>query len=99
MQGNTGQENSEYGHFSRSDTRFRRNVQQDSMIIFFFFNKKYKGNPEEISKVETFKACQYIDIPTNVIKETVGTFANILSNFYDSVEKSNFVSSLKKLQT
>ena len=45
MQENTGQENSEYGHFSGSDTRYRRNVQQTFMITFFYFNKKYRGNP------------------------------------------------------
>lgn len=44
------------------------------MITFFFIKNKYRGNPEEISKLETFKACQYIDIPTNFIKKTAGKF-------------------------
>ena len=62
---------------------------------FFLFNNQYRENPKKISKLETYKACQYIDIPTNIIKETAGIFPSILSNFYDSVEKSNFPLALK----
>ena len=47
--------------------------------------------------METSKACQDTDIPTKIIKENADVFAEILlSSFNDSVEKSNFPSSLKK---
>ena len=48
-------------------------------------------------KLETSKACQDTDIPTKIIKENADIFADILlASFNDSVEKSNFPSSLKK---
>ena len=51
----------------------------------------------EILKLETSKACQDTDIPTKIIKENADIFADILlASFNDSVEKSNFPSSLKK---
>ena len=60
-----------------------------------------KINREEILgkmlKLEAFKACQDTDIPTKIIKENADIFAEILlADFNDSVEKSNFPSSLKK---
>ena len=46
--------------------------------------------------METSKACQDTDISTTIIKDNADTFANILlASFNDSVEKSNFPSSLK----
>ena len=51
----------------------------------------------EILKLETSKACQDTDILTKTIKENADIFADIfLASFNDSVEKSNFPSSLKK---
>ena len=51
----------------------------------------------EILKSETSKACQGTDIPTKIIKENADIFANIIfASFYGSVEKPNFLSSLKK---
>ena len=51
----------------------------------------------EISKSQTSKPCQDIDIPTKIIKEDADIFADILLTcFNDSAEKSNFPSSLKK---
>ena len=45
--------------------------------------------------METSKACQDTDIPTKIIKENADIFADILlASFNDSVEKSNFPSSL-----
>ena len=47
--------------------------------------------------METSKACQDTDIPTKIIKENADIFADILlASFNDSVEKSNFPSSLKQ---
>ena len=47
--------------------------------------------------METSKACQDTDIPTKIIKENADIFADILlARFNDSVEKSNFPSTLKK---
>ena len=46
--------------------------------------------------METSKACQDTDIPTKIVKEDANIFANVLvSNFHDSIEKSNFPSILK----
>ena len=51
----------------------------------------------EILKLETFKACQDTGMPTKTIKEKADIFADILlAGVNDSVEKSNFPSSLKK---
>ena len=51
----------------------------------------------DILKLETSKACQETDIPTKILKEYADIFANVLvSNFNDSIEKSNFPSILKK---
>ena len=50
----------------------------------------------DILRLETSKACQDTDIPTNIVKENADTFANVfVSNFNDSIEKSNFPSILK----
>ena len=50
----------------------------------------------DILKLETSKACQDTDIPTKIVKENADIFANVLvSNFNDSIEKSNFPSILK----
>ena len=50
----------------------------------------------DILKLETFKACLDNDIPTKIVKENADIFANVLvSNFNDSIEKSNFPSILK----
>ena len=50
--------------------------------------------------METSKAYQDIDIPTKIIKENADIFADILlASFKDSVKKSNFPSSLKKVNT
>ena len=49
-----------------------------------------------ILKLETFKACLDTDIPTKIVKENADIFANVfISNFNDSIEKSNFPSILK----
>ena len=46
--------------------------------------------------METFKAYQYTDIPTKTIKENIDIFAEILlSSYNESIEKSNFLSSLR----
>ena len=51
---------------------------------------------EEILKLETSKASQDTDIPTKIIKENADIIADILlASFNDSVEKSNFPSSLQ----
>ena len=43
-----------------------------------------------------FKACQGTDIPAKIVKENAVIFVDFIpSNFNDSVEKSNFPSSLK----
>ena len=50
----------------------------------------------DILKLETFKACLDNDIPTKIVKENADIFANVLvSNFNDSIEKSNFPFILK----
>ena len=50
--------------------------------------------------METSKACNDTDIPTEIIKVNADIFADILlANFNDSVEKSNFPSSLKNANT
>lgn len=59
------------------------------MITFFFSKNKKRGNPKQISKSETSKAKQYIDILSKRPRRY------ILSNFYDSAEKSNFGPSIK----
>ena len=47
--------------------------------------------------METSKACQDTDIQTKIFKENADICADILlASFNDSVEKSNFPSSLKK---
>ena len=46
--------------------------------------------------METSKARQNTDVPTKIVKENADIFANVLvSNFSDSIEKSNFPSILK----
>ena len=48
----------------------------------------------EILKLETSKACQDNDIPTQIIKENTDMFAGVhLLTFNDSVKKFNFSSS------
>ena len=60
-----------------------------------------KINSEEILrgilKLETSKACQDSDIPTKITRENADIFADmtLLASFNDSVEKSNFPSTLK----
>ena len=50
----------------------------------------------EVFKLQTFKACQDIDILKQVIKENGGVFADVLlSNWTDSAEKSYFSLSIK----
>ena len=50
----------------------------------------------DILKLETSKAYQETDILTKIVKENADIFANVLvSNFNDSIEKSNFPSILK----
>ena len=50
----------------------------------------------DILKLEIFQACQDTDIPTEIVKENADIFANVLvSNFNDSLEKSNFSAALK----
>ena len=66
--------------------------------LLFSFSKI---NREEILrehlKLETFKACQDIDISTKIIKGKADIFADIFfASFNDSVQKFNFPSSLKK---
>ena len=61
-----------------------------------------KINREEILrgilKLETSGACKDTDIPPKIIKENADIFADILfASFNDSVEKSNLLSSLKKV--
>ena len=46
--------------------------------------------------MEISKACQDTDIPTKIIKENADIADVLLASFNDSVEKSNFPSSLKK---
>ena len=51
----------------------------------------------KIFELETSKACQDTDISTKIIKGNADIFGDILlARFNDSVEKSNFPSSLKK---
>ena len=61
------------------------------------FSKINRGEIlREILKLETSKACQDTDIPTKITKENADIFADIsYASFNDSVEKSNFPSSLK----
>ena len=50
----------------------------------------------DILKLETSKACQDTDVSTKIFKENADIFAKALvSNFNDSIEKSNFPSILK----
>ena len=50
----------------------------------------------DILKLKTSKACQDTHIPTKIVKKNADTFANVfVSNFNDSIEKSNFPSILK----
>ena len=50
----------------------------------------------DILKLETSKAYLDIDISKKIVKENADIFANVLvSNFNDSIEKSNFPSILK----
>ena len=50
----------------------------------------------DILRLETSKACQDTHIPTKIVKENADTFANVfVSNFNDSIEKSNCPSILK----
>ena len=50
--------------------------------------------------METSKTCQDLDIFTNIIKKNADIFADILpAGFNDSVEKSDFTSSLTKANT
>ena len=51
----------------------------------------------DILKLETSRASQDTDIPMKIVKKNADTFANVLvSNFSDSIEKSNFPSIFKK---
>ena len=63
----------------------------------FSFSKTHRDDVlSDILKLETFKACQDTDIPTNIVKENADIFANVLvSSFNDSIEKSNFPPILK----
>ena len=46
--------------------------------------------------LETTRACQDTTIPTKIVNENKDIFANVLiSNFNDSIKKSNFLSILK----
>ena len=68
-----------------------------SRLPFSFSNINREEILREILKLEISKACQDTDIPTKIIKENAHIFADILlASFNDSVEKSNFPSSLKK---
>ena len=50
----------------------------------------------DILKLETSKACKGTDFPKKIVKENADINANVLvSNFNDSIEKSNFPSKLK----
>ena len=50
----------------------------------------------DILRLETTKACQDTTIPTKIVTENKDIFANVLiSNFNDSIKKSNFLSILK----
>ena len=66
----------------------------------FSFSKIHRDEIlSDILKLETSKACQDTDIPTKIVKENADIFANVLvSNFNDSIEKSNFLSIFKKMQ-
>ena len=63
----------------------------------FSFSKIHRDEIlSDILKLETSKAFQATDIPTKIVKENADIFANVLvSNFNDSIEKSNFPSILK----
>ena len=67
-----------------------------SRLPFSFSKIKRKEILREILKLETSKACQDTDIPTKFFKENADIFADILiASLNDSVEKSDFPSSLK----
>ena len=68
-----------------------------SRLPFSFSKISREKILREILKLDISKACQDIDIPTKIIKDNANIFADILlASFNDSVEKSNFSSSLKK---
>ena len=64
----------------------------------FSFSKMQRDKiRSDIIKLETSKACQDTYIPTKIVKQNADIFANILvSNFSNSIEKSNFPSIFKK---
>ena len=65
-------------------------------LPFSFSKIKRDEILSDILKLETFEACQETDIPTKIVKANADIFANVLvSNFNDSIEKSNFPSILK----
>ena len=67
-----------------------------SRLPFSFSKIKRKEILREILKLETSKACQDTDIPTKFFKENADIFGDILfASLNDSVEKSDFPSSLK----
>ena len=67
-----------------------------SRLPFSFSKMKRKEILREILKLETSKACQDTDIPTKFFKENADIFGDILfASLNDSVEKSDFPSSLK----
>ena len=73
-------------------------MQQTSKTAIFLFKDKQRRNPEGKFKIGDLleKACQDIDISTKITRENADIFADILfAGFNDSVEKSNFPSSLK----
>ena len=60
-------------------------------LPFSFSKIKRDEILSDILKLETSKACQKTDIPTKIVNENADIFANVLvSNFNDSIEKSNF---------
>ena len=63
----------------------------------FSFSKIQRGEMlSDILKLETSKACKGTDFPKKTVKENADINANVLvSNFNDSIEKSNFPSKLK----
>ena len=75
-------------------------MQQKSKTTISFSKINREEILREILKLETSKASQDTDIRTKIIKENVDIFADILlASFNDSVEKSNFPSSLKNIMS
>ena len=72
-------------------------VHNKNQRLSFFFSK-IQGDKilSDILNLKTSKACQATDIPTKIVKENADIFTNVLiSNFNDSIKKSNFSSILK----